>query len=60
MVTVIQATDRIVIHAETRRKDVLLYPDDTVVLKQWPGKWRSDVFQFTVGQLKAELAKKGG
>jgi hypothetical protein len=33
------------------RADKLLeYPDDTTVMRQWRGEWRSDFFQFTVGQ----------
>ena len=60
VITVNPATDDVIIHAEPRRKDVLLlYPDATMVLQQWPGKWRSDFFLFTVGQLKAALAAKG-
>lgn len=31
---------------------LLDYPDDTKVMGQWPGKWRSDWFRFTVGEYK--------
>lgn len=29
-----------------------MYPDDTPVMVQWPGQWRSDFFKFTVGQMR--------
>ena len=29
-------------------KKLLTYPDETRVMGQWEGKWRSDFFQFTV------------
>lgn len=31
---------------------LLTYPDRTKVMGQWRGQWRSDFFQFTVGQLR--------
>lgn len=31
------------------------YPDTSVVLVQWPGKWKSDFFKFTVAEAKAQL-----
>ena len=31
---------------------LLNYPDDTQIMKQWPGAKRSDYFTFTIGQLK--------
>lgn len=36
-------------------KRLLFYPDDTPVMGQWRGEWRSDFFQFTVGQYRAYL-----
>ena len=30
----------------------LSLPDDAIVMKQWVGKWRSDWFKFTLGELK--------
>ena len=36
-------------------KDLLTWPDDTPVMGQWQGQWRSDFFQFTVGQLRAHV-----
>lgn len=35
--------------------DLLKYPDETEVLQVWPGKMRSDLFYFTVGDLKKFL-----
>jgi hypothetical protein len=32
---------------------LLDYPDDTQVMVQWSGKWRSDFFLFTVADLRA-------
>lgn len=32
--------------------DLLPYPDETKVMVIWPGKWRSDFFQFTVGEYR--------
>jgi len=34
---------------------VTVMPDDTVVIWAWPGQWRTEVFQTTVGQIKAAL-----
>lgn len=36
----------------TKVTEVLSYPDETMVMKQWPGKWRSDFFQFSVGEMR--------
>jgi hypothetical protein len=38
--------------------DLLSFPDETPVMGQWPGQWRSDFFQFTVGQYHQYLATK--
>lgn len=32
--------------------ELLSLPDDTPVMGQWPGQYRSDYFQFTVGQYR--------
>lgn len=37
---------------ESSIDDVLKYPDSTRVMKQWPGQWRSDFFQFSVKELR--------
>jgi len=36
----------------TKVTEVLSYPDETMVMKQWPGEWRSDFFQFSVGEMR--------
>jgi hypothetical protein len=38
--------------------DLLSFPDETPVMGQWAGQWRSDFFQFTVGQYRQHLAAK--
>ena len=45
------------VRAITKPKLLLEYPDDTQVMMQWSGKWRSDFFQFTIGQLKEHIAR---
>ncbi len=38
------------------RADLLLnYPDEIKVMAQWGGQWRSDYFQFTVGQFREHI-----
>jgi hypothetical protein len=37
--------------------ELLALPDDTPVMGQWKGEWRSDFFQFTVGQLRMHIAE---
>jgi hypothetical protein len=39
-------------------EELLTYPDEVDVLQTWPGKKRSDVFYFTVKDLKDHI--KGG
>ena len=36
-------------------EDLLDYYDETEVLQGWPGKQRTDVFYFTVKQLRAHI-----
>lgn len=36
-------------------RKLLEYPDDTKLMGQWRGEWRSDFFQFTVGQLSEHI-----
>lgn len=38
--------------------NLLSYPDDTPVMGQWSGNWRSDFFQFTVGDARRHLEAK--
>jgi len=39
---------------------LLSFPDDTPVMGQWPGQYRSDYFQFTVGQYRPYAEAKYG
>jgi hypothetical protein len=47
------AGGQVVVTAETMVEAVLTYPPDTCCLAQWPGKFRSDYFLFTVADLTA-------
>jgi len=38
--------------------DLLSFPDETPVMGQWAGQWRSDFFQFTVGQYRQHIEAK--
>ena len=38
-------------------QELLGFSDDTKVMGQWTGKWRSDFFQFTIGQLREHIEK---
>ena len=35
---------------------LLEYPDATQVMSQWRGQWKSDYFQFNVGNLRRYIA----
>ena len=37
---------------------LLALPDGTPVMGQWRGEWRSDFFQFTVGQMRVYLQER--
>jgi len=38
-------------------KTLLDYADETQVMAQWRGQWRSDYFHFTVGDLRRYVMK---
>lgn len=40
-------------------QDALNLPDDTKLMVQWPGQWRSDWFQLTVGELRSASQSSG-
>lgn len=46
------------VHIVEKLADVLEYPDECVVLKQWPGKWHSDFFKLTVGMLREKTDRQ--
>jgi hypothetical protein len=35
------------------------FSDDIFCMVQWPGKWRSDWFKMTVGEVRAALVARG-
>jgi hypothetical protein len=41
-------------------QELLAFPDETPVMGQWRGHWRSDFFQFKVGQYRQFLKAKDG
>ncbi len=41
-----------------RPAELLSLPDETQVMGQWEGQWRSDFFQFTVGDYRRHLEAK--
>ncbi len=51
----VTSEDTVTVEIIDRAKELLNYPDATPVMGQWRGEWRSDFFQFTVGQYRAFL-----
>lgn len=45
----------IIVHICTTVSAMLYFPPKTKVMVQWPGKWRSDFFHFTVGEFQTWL-----
>ena len=45
-----------VVIVDNARK-LLEYPDETQVMAQWTGQWRSDFFQFKVGDFRKYAAE---
>ncbi len=39
-------------------EQLLRFPDDTAVMGQWRGEWKSDFFQFTVGQYRKFMSQQ--
>ncbi|MBO0858635.1 MAG: hypothetical protein J2P21_09245 [Chloracidobacterium sp.] len=50
--------DTVTVRIVDKPTDLLSFPDETPVMGQWTGQWRSDFFQFTVGQYRQHLATK--
>jgi hypothetical protein len=40
-----------------KASDLLAYPDNYKIMSQWKGEWKSDFFQYTVGDVRKYLAK---
>lgn len=51
-VVMIPGEDSVDVDIVDNAKKLLAFADDTPVLAQWRGEWRSDFFRFTVGQLR--------
>ncbi len=45
----IESDNTIQVQIVFNAKELLTYPAETPVMGQWQGNWRSDFFQFTVG-----------
>jgi len=54
----IAGQDAVTVRIVDKPTDLLSFPDETPVMGQWAGQWRSDFFQFTVGHYRQHLAKK--
>jgi hypothetical protein len=50
--------DAVTVRIVDKATDLLSFPDETPVMGQWAGQWRSDFFQFTVGQYRQHLLAK--
>jgi hypothetical protein len=50
--------DAVTVRIVDNPTDLLSFSDETPVMGQWTGQWRSDFFQFTVGQYRQHLATK--
>jgi hypothetical protein len=48
----VEDEDRVEVKIVDSAATLLTYPDHTKVMGQWRGEWRSDFFQFTVGQFR--------
>lgn len=51
--------EAVTINVYDRASDALDLRDDTPLMVQWPGQWRSDWFQLTVGELRAASRRTG-
>jgi hypothetical protein len=49
--------DTVEVRVVDEAKKLLEYPDDTPVMAQWRGQWRSDFFQFKVVDLRTYVAE---
>ena len=50
------ANDGVEVEIVESATKLLQFPDDTQVMPQWSGDWRSDFFQFTVRDLRQFIA----
>jgi hypothetical protein len=54
----IASEDTVNVRIVHKPAELLSFPDETPVMGQWRGEWRSDFFQFTVGQLRRYFEAK--
>lgn len=48
----LEEDDKVEVRVVDNITDLLTYPDETKVMNQWTGTWRSDFFKFTVGEAR--------
>lgn len=53
----VENDDNIEIQIIDGADQLLRFPDETKVMAQWAGQWRSDFFQFTVGQFRSYITE---
>jgi hypothetical protein len=58
LILFVRADGLVVVSAQPRLELVLALPDETMLLRQWTGRARSDFFRFTVGDLRAALVAR--
>jgi hypothetical protein len=51
------STDAVEVKIVDSAKTLLEFPDETQVMAQWRGQWKSDFFQFKVGDLRKYVAE---
>ena len=56
----VEDEDGVVVQIVQDPRKLLDLPDDTGVMMQWSGTWRSDFFQFTVGDLRTYVTEHPG
>ena len=54
----IASEDTVTVRIIDRPSELLALADETPVMGQWGGEWRSDYFQFTVGQYRQYVDAK--
>ena len=54
----VTAGDTVNVAIMERAADVALLPADTPVMVQWTGRWHSDFFQMTAGDVRMALEER--
>ena len=54
----VASEDTVKVHIVDKPTELLSFDDATPVMGQWRGEWRSDFFQFTVGQYRRYVETK--